>query len=327
MPLLTIPLVVRNDNYLPGYTDRAKMSIRSFLNAFDGVDVEFFLIDYNQVSGRPFSSVFSHPKLKHIVVTESEIRNKIQYHMDNGVILVRLDGSCYTTDDFLKILTFQGCWALNEGLRLATGDYFVYTTTDVIACKHQLHELLNILRPKTMFKCQQKAATQQYVSNNFDAITALDNVGEVNLRFDRKNLKKCKVGNGQFSIIDTKSAREFGGMLPYLIHRGKGADFFASFISSAIGHESCIPDYSVVAMDHAKSQLMVPRWNYVIKNGDQINFDYFNDYEYIRNWVKTNYINPDEFHNFDKPHFFTLNADRDMAMRFLNAFKPYLSIS
>lgn len=316
MPLLTIALTGRGDDYNPGYAERVKMSLQSFVSVFKDIDVELLLIDFNQIKGKPFSNIYSHPKIKNIVVKKSIVKNRMNWQFRNGVSIIRENGSKMGFRDFFRIFSFPPGWALNEGLKHATGEYFVFTSTDVIVCKKNLDTLLGMLRPKVMFKCSSMVASQDYVRDNLSAI--IDSpYKNSNLSFSRYYTKNYTVGNGLFCIIDTKSARDIGGSLPYLIHRSKGADFFASFISSALGHESCIPDYRVVEIDHRKSKSVIPLWNYKTAK-----FDHDRDYEYVRNWVKNN-APKNDFNSVRKPYFFNLSADASKASQFLEAFKNY----
>lgn len=319
MPLLTIPLIGRRDDYSPGYDDRVRLCLQSFVEVFKDIDVELLLVDYNQVKNKPLAELFPHPKIKNVVVHKKDVRNKIRRHFKNGVRIIGADGADVKFDDFFRVFSFPPGWAINEGLKLATGEYFVFTTTDVIVCKENLNSLLNLLRPKVMFKCSPLVASQEYVSQNL--VSIIESTSNHSLTFNRNYKTKYKVGNGLFCIIDTQSARDIGGSLPYLVHRSKGADFFASFISSALGHESCVPDYRVVEIDHPKTKSTIPLWNYVrYRNGVKV-FDHDTDYHYVGEWVKSNHADKTEFDSVKLPHFFRLNADKDEANRFISAFK------
>lgn len=321
-PSVSILLYGRDDNYAPDYLTRVKYCIQSYANALDGLDYEIVLVDFNQIPDKPLIRHFDgYKNVREVVVSRDEYGDLLKQHFDKGV---RLVADKAVARDYLLDSFFSTTWATNFGLANSTKKYVIFTSPDLLVCTG-LGEVLETVSPNTLYKCISAKLPYEvcfrkfkhFLRHSFDHPKLRRHV-----QFSRKSVYRLNVGNGQMFIIDRKSAIDVGGYLPFLMHRGKGCDLFFSYFCSALGKKSVIPRYCCFEMDHTKVSLSQNKWyNYIVKHNKKIVFDYMQEFDYLRSWIKGNkFLGRFNFFDFAFPYSIPIVADQHRADAILSAF-------
>lgn len=319
MPLLSVIIVARDDDYLPGYMDRLKMTVHSFIEVFQKYSIQIVLVDFNQVRHRPVSRLFNHKLITHVPFTRKNYFRTIANQIGHGAIFTSLQGNICDNRWVAENCPLPGNLAINVGLKHVTGDYVIFTSPDVIATKVGVENLIDSLAENVCLPVCCKTINHETAKNMIGQIVGHSCVQACLPR----NIRNVRVGNGLFWTMPTKLAREIGGLLPYIVHRAKGNDFFLSFICSSMGCKYIIPDYHPIEITHEKKKAM-NKWSYRIEKDGQILFDFEKDYGIITEWVKSHVLTPTQIRRLKFPMEHKLvNTQVDYAKKLIAIFKAF----
>lgn len=323
MPLLSLMMIARDDDYLPGYMDRLKLTIDSFIKVFERFGLEIILLDFNQVPGRPLSKIFNHKCIKHVIFTYGQYIDKLNISFKNGVIIYDNYNNPMSAEDVADKCPVISTLGTNLFIKYCTASYFIYSAPDVIATNKLVLELINNLSLDRCVFASSKCTPLEFALNNFDNIVSGDIFSATDISFPR-SVVTTLVGNGLFCVLPMKLAKDIGGYLPFISHRGKGADFFLSFILSSYKKKYFIPNYFPIEITHNKKRQSKEGFNFTVAKDNKVIFDFTNDYKKVSQWVTSNNISVSEFHRIlpTFPMEYILeNSNKEDADRMMSCFK------
>ncbi len=242
MPIISIALYGRNDNYGGNYLKKLKLSIQSIQRSLDNMNYEIVLLDYNPPKDKPLlSSYFSslkYPRIKHVVFSNIDYLKFIESHLKVGAQLKYKNK--FMSEKEIHQIQFSTSIAMNLSIKYSSGDYILSTGTDNIF-PIQFGNFVKDLEPNILYRTwlyRLSGKFNKIKQISFDKFDKLDN--KINTTCYTKNnvyfKKKISIWSsaGNFILMDKNSWKEVGGYLPTIHPRLQCCDSQVIFFALAL---------------------------------------------------------------------------------------------
>jgi hypothetical protein len=321
---ISVVLGGRNDGYADDYVlanggspvatylNRIRYCIESLHSALQKIDYEIILMDINALEEEEkLSSIFSHPRIKHIVFSKDFYMSRLRYQMENGIeylLYEKKNTKLYKKMTLEDMSSNNFCYGffLNKILHsnFISGEYILSTSCNVIFPKN-FENIVNNVRPNILYRCKkEKVSFRDFNEQFFYKIVNREDMS--NYFIDTSKADSVYKAIGDFLLMDKNSWAEIGGYLPFLSSRVLCADGLFLMFALSCGKKILPIDknkYYIVDIDIVSPNINYNNMNFIISK-DGFHYNHLkevtnNRYKKFRNWMKKqNYDGKLVYRNF-----------------------------